>query len=147
MVAHSHKHTAHVIQIFQKIKPIIHQTVCSQHAVLGGLTLNDYTCLTPALSPLYPAHTGQVVSFPEALRNLESSEANGTVSKYSVCLTRPWLTGPCLSLRGPMSLQSSTWTVFYLTYMPTKTQSKRLYSHQQLRLSFPLKVGRGEFCI
>uniref|UniRef100_A0A669DG86 Heparan sulfate proteoglycan 2 n=1 Tax=Oreochromis niloticus TaxID=8128 RepID=A0A669DG86_ORENI len=86
---HCHKHTAHVIQIFQKIKPIVHQTVCSQHAVLGGLTLNDYTCLTPALSPLYPAHTGQVVSFPEALRNLESSEANGTVSKYSVCLTRP----------------------------------------------------------
>lgn len=61
-------------------------------------------CLTPALSWLYPAHTGQVTSFPEAQRNLEASEANGTVSQYSVCLTRPWLTGACLSSRGPPSL-------------------------------------------
>lgn len=58
------------------------------HCMLGGLTLSDNVCLTPALSWLYPAHTGQVSSVPEALRNLESSEANGTVSQYSVCLTR-----------------------------------------------------------
>lgn len=74
------------------------------HCMLGGLTWSDYACLTPALSWLYPAHTGQVTSFPGARWNLEASEANGTVSQYSVRLTRPWLTGACLSSRGPPSL-------------------------------------------
>lgn len=69
--------------------------------LLAGLTLNDYVCLTPALSWLYPAHTGQVSSFPEAQWSLEASEANGTVSQYSICLTRPWLTGARLNSRGP----------------------------------------------
>ncbi|KAM6928878.1 basement membrane-specific heparan sulfate proteoglycan core protein isoform 8-T8 [Lycodopsis pacificus] len=32
---------------------------------------------------IYPAHTGQVSSFPEALRNLESSEANDSPYQYA----------------------------------------------------------------
>lgn len=60
---------------------------------LVGFTQSGGSCLNPALSWLYPAHTGQVTFVPDAQWNSEASEANGTVSRYSVRPTWPWLTG------------------------------------------------------
>lgn len=117
--------------------------------MLGGLTLNDYVCLTHALSWLYPANTGQFSSFPEAPRNLEASEANGTVSQYSVCLTRPWLTGARLSSHGPASLLSSTQVVLSSNMRTHKKHKPNMHLYSTGNwASYPhWKVGRGEFCI
>uniref|UniRef100_A0A8C2WMQ1 Heparan sulfate proteoglycan 2 n=1 Tax=Cyclopterus lumpus TaxID=8103 RepID=A0A8C2WMQ1_CYCLU len=46
----------------------------------GGSCVNGQCVCAPAI---YPAHTGQVSSFPEALRNLESSEANDSPYQYA----------------------------------------------------------------
>lgn len=100
-------------------------------------------CLTPTLSWLYPAHTGQVSSFPEAQRSLEASEANGTVSQCSICLTRPWLTGARLNLRGPRPFRAQIQTIYHLTHVRAKTQNQSVLSWQ-LRLFFSIgKLAEG----
>lgn len=68
---HTFSLTPHTLQRPLQVNPV----------QLAELSLNDYMCLTPSLSWLYPAHTGQVSSFPEARKSLEASEANGTVSQ------------------------------------------------------------------
>ncbi|MEQ2158376.1 hypothetical protein GOODEAATRI_011686 [Goodea atripinnis] len=78
-----------------------YELLLALNSMLGGITLNGYTCLSSALSWLYPAYTGQVFTSPEAQRTSETSEANGTVSQCSVCLKRPRLTGPRLRFEGP----------------------------------------------
>lgn len=81
------------------------------HAGRVNPTCDYYVCLTPALSWLYPAHTGHVSSFPEALWNLEASDANGTVSPHSVCLKQPSLTWGEVG-GGEGGVPSSTRTVY-----------------------------------
>lgn len=113
------------------------------------LTQSDHLCLSPALSWLYPAHTGQVTVTPDAPWNSEASEANGTVSQHPVRPTRPWLTGACLSSRCPPYLSNLNPNCLLPNTRSANqnNQTLHLYSTGNWWSRPHRKVGRGEFCI